>query len=329
MNTNSVIVKIKQKTYHIRHLHEYTRSLSFMKRRYELVHKIAPFTWLDDKYYLEYIFYKKLRYPLNLRDPKTFNEKINWIKLYDRNPLYTQLSDKVIVRDYVEKQIGKEYLNEILGIYDSPLEIPWETLPDKFIIKTNHGSGWNIRCTYKPDLDIYISTQKLTKWLNTNYYELSREWQYKNVKPKILIEKYIQGDDELDLVDYRIFCKNGIPQLVQTEIDTYSNHTRAFFDIEWHQLPFSYNYPITKKVVRKPRNFEEMMEISEKLTKDFHFCRVDFYNNDGNIIFGEMTFTPYSGFANFTPKEYDLKLGNLFDLNSKLLKKQGHFYKNF
>jgi len=312
---------LKQKTYRIRHLQEYTQSLSFMKQRYELIHKIAPFTWLDDKYFLEYIFYKKMKYPLNLREPKTFNEKINWIKLYDRNPLYIQLSDKSLVREYVEKRIGKDYLNEILGIYDSPFDIPWETLPDKFVIKTTHGSGWNIHCINKPDFDIQISIQKLTKWLNTNFYKISREWQYKNIKPRILIEKYIQGDPELDLVDYRFFCKNGNPQIIQTEIDTYSNHTRAFFDTDWHQLPFSYNYPITKKVVPRPWNFEQMLQIAKNLTNDFHFCRVDLYNNDGNIIFGEMTFTPYAGFANFTPKEYDLILGNLFDLNSKLLKK--------
>lgn len=292
-----------------------SQTLDFLKKRSSLLHKIAPYSWLDDKYWVEYYFYRFFNYPLDLRNPRTFNEKIQWVKLYDRNSLYTTLSDKFMVRDYVEAKIGSRYLNDLLYVINSPQEIKWASLPDSFVIKTTHGSGWNIICRNKNDLDLEKATRKLNHWMKCNFYERFREWQYKNIKPKILFERYIHGDPDLDLIDYRIFCREGQPQIIQVELNTYTIHTRAFFDINWNNLNFSYNYPLTYKHVSRPEKFTEMLNMAAALSKDLRFCRVDFFIENHRLIFGEITITPVAGFAAFSPKEYDLKLGKLIPIS--------------
>ncbi len=152
--------------------------------------------------------------------------------------------------------------------------------------------------------------------MSTNFYTLYREWQYKKITPRIIIERFIEGDPEFDLIDYRVFCSHGIPQLIQVEIDTYSNHTRAFYDIGWKRQPYTYNYPLTEKQVPRPKKINEMLEIASQLTNSLNFCRVDFYIENEKIIVGELTFTPIAGYALFQPIDFDFELGELIDLKS-------------
>lgn len=322
MNTNSIFEKIKQKTYRIRHLQEYSQSLSFMKRRYELVHKIVPFTWLDDRYYLEYIFYKKMKYHLNLRDPKTFNEKINWMKLYDRNPLYQQLADKFLVRNYVKNRIGPQYLVPLVACYDRPDQIEWDALPSKFVIKPNHGAGWIVINDGSGLFDHENAIIQINTWLGTNFYKIYREWQYKNIERKILIEDLLATNSPFGLLDYKFFCFNGSPQYVQLNIDRFTDFSLLFLDVEWNLLQVSLeHYPRSNKVIPKPENLPELIDVARALAQGLKFCRVDLYSLDNKIFFGEMTITPNAGMKNFYPPEFDLKLGSLIDLNSKALKK--------
>lgn len=289
--------------------------MNFDKKMSLLIHKIAPYSWLDDKYWLEYYFQKTMGYRLDLKHPKTFNEKLQWMKLYDRNPLYTKLADKYSVREYVTEKIGARYLNDLVGVYDAPEEINWSSLPTKFVLKTTHGSGWNIICSNKEKLDIKESIIKLQNWMSQNFYRRFREWHYKDIKPKIIIEQFIEGDPDFDLVDYRVFCINGKPQIIQVEVNTYTYHTRGFFDLNWNNLNFTYKYPLTNKRVPRPEQLPEMLQLSSQLTENIRFCRVDFLINEKKLTFGEMTFIPFAGYANFEPKSYDMYLGKLIPIN--------------
>lgn len=301
------------------HARDYLNSIRFFRQRFDWIHKKYPFSWLDDRFFLEFYFFRKMGYRLNLKNPQTFNEKINWMKLYDRNPLYKQLSDKLLVRAYIGDRVGCGYLNEVIQVVDSPDQINWMSLPQSFVIKTTHGSAWNIICEDKNGLDIEEASSKLNKWLRSDFYRVYREWQYKDASPRIFIEKYIDCDPNYGLVDYRVFCKHGEPQLIQIELNTYTNHTRGFYSINWERLPFTYNYPFAEVLLPKPSNLEEMLSVASRLTQDLHFCRVDFFDEKSKLLISEMTFTPIAGFAVFEPKHYDYELGTLIDLPKRKL----------
>lgn len=280
----------------------------------------------------DYTYYKNLKpaaYPealqewcqrltgktFNLENPRTFNEKIQWLKLYDSTPLKTRLADKYLVRDWIKEKIGEQYLIPLLGVYDNFDEIDFAKLPNQFVIKCNHGSGWNIIVKDKSKLDLKEVKEKLDEWMSTNFAFLcGLELHYRDIKPKIIIEKYIQelGDA---LYDYRFFCSNG--KVIQIWLDVYSGtpyHQRKIYDKNWNELNIIVKWPRLEKEVEKPKNLEKMIQLSETLSENFALVRVDFYDVNNHIYFGEMTFTSMSGTGKFNPEIEDLKLGNMIKL---------------
>lgn len=275
---------------------------------------------LDKKRYLEikynYIsmlkrhFKKRLGYDLNLDNPQTFNEKIQWIKVYYHNPLYTTCADKYKVRDYVQEKIGKKYLNDIYGFYESVDEIDLDQLPKKFVLKPSHSSGHVIICTDKSKVDWNKEFKKMKKWIKENFFYKNGEWQYKDIKPRIICEKLLDSN----INDYKFFCFNGEPKFIQVDYDRYIEHKRRIYDINWIKADFSLMHEDDNREIPKPINFDLMLELSRILSKEFHFVRVDFYEVESKLYLGELTFTPGNGMEFFRPIEWDKKLGDYFIL---------------
>lgn len=263
-------------------------------------------------------YYDKTGTTLNLEHPVTFNEKIQWLKLYDNTKLKTRLADKYLVREYIKEKIGKQYLIPLLGVYDNFDAINFEELPQKFVMKSNHASGWNIIVENKDSLDIEEARNKFKYWLGKNYaFNVGLELQYKNIVPKIIIEKYIDNGNN-ELFDYRFFCFSGKVHSIWVDVDSGKpTHKRNIYDLDWTLLPLTVNYPNDKELERKPQNFKKMIELAEILSEGFKFVRVDLYEVDGNIYFGEMTFTPQSGIGEWNPPEYNKLMGDLIILENQ------------
>ena len=275
---------------------------------------LGRLNWMPDKWYLSLIFRSKMGYWMNWKNPKTFNEKLQWLKIHDRNPLYTTLVDKYEVRKYIAEKIGEEYLIPLLGVWNSPNEIDFKTLPNQFVLKCTHDSGSVIICKDKANFNTEKAKKHLKDHLAINYYYSAREWPYKNVKPRIIAEKYIE-DENHELNDYKFFCFNGKVKFLQVDYDRFTEHHRNLYDPQWNQLPFSIQYPSKKNtIIKKPRGYEEMLKIAEALSKGFPHARIDFYGINGSIYFGEITFYHGAGFEQFTPSEWDEKMGNLIKL---------------
>ena len=212
----------------------------YLRIRSGLFFKLAPYTWLDDKFKIEYLFYKVFGDTLDLRHPKTFNEKLQWIKLYDRNPIYTKLADKFAVRAYVEHELGKQYIKTLLGVYDSIDEIDWKSLPRQFVIKATHGSHWNVFCFDKANFDFKNARKKITAWMKHNYYWGAREWQYKNICPRIIIEEYITDGSGLLPKDFQVYCFNGKAEFIRVIIGRGSPGRK---DAETSRKELTLNHP--------------------------------------------------------------------------------------
>ena len=277
-------------------------------------HKInQPFV-VPYKKELEQWYIRKCGY-LNLDKPKTFNEKIQWLKLYDSTPIKTRLADKYLVRDWVAEKIGGQYLIPLLGVYDSFDEIDFDKLPDQFVIKCNHSSGWNAIVTDKSQINIHDLKEKFDKWLATNFaYCIGLELHYRDIPPKIIIEQFVSNDGKA-LYDYKFWCFNGKVKYMQFRDDYSSDLKMVFYDLDWHKQPFYYDHPLYNKKLEKPDNFDEMVKIAEKLCQGFAFVCVDLYRlNDGTIKFGEMTFTRSSGTGRWNDEKYNKILGKLIKL---------------
>lgn len=271
---------------------------------------------LDDKEYISRQFEYYLGYCPNLDNPKTFNEKLQWLKLYDRNPKYTQLVDKYEVKKYVANIIGEEYVIPTLGIYNSFEEIDFEKLPQQFVLKCTHGCGGVMVCKDKTGFDINIAKEVLHRKLKQNQYWYGREWPYKNVKPRIIAEQYLEEADTEDLVDYKVLCMNGTAKLAFTCTNRFGEGGLCvnFYDRYWNPMPFKRHYPRRRREVNKPTRYEEMLILSEKLSTGMRFVRVDFYFVKERIFIGEMTFYPGNGIEEFMPEEWDYKLGEMIQL---------------
>lgn len=258
-------------------------------------------------------FHKKL----DLNKPKTFNEKLQWLKLHDRKKIYTTMVDKHRVKEYVANIIGKQYIIPTLGVYNEFDEINFEKLPNKFVIKCTHDSGGLVICNDKEKLDTDYARKKITKSLKTNYYPLGREWPYKEVKPRIIVEKYMIDSKSKELRDYKFFCFNGKVKCFKIDFDRFSNHRANYYDKSGQLLEFGETMfkPDYTRNLSMPINLNEMIKLAEKLSKNIAFLRVDFYEIDNKIYFGELTFFPASGFGKFTDKKWDYKLGEMIDLN--------------
>lgn len=249
------------------------------------------------------LFYIKFKKKLNLKNPQTINEKISWLKLntYNNNPLVTQCADKLKVRDYVKYKGCSEILNNLLGVWDHVDEINWETLPNSFVLKCNHGCKYNILCPDKNELDIKMTKDKLEHWLKEDYWKLFAEVQYKGIEKKIICEEFLKNDNQESLTDYKFYCVNGKVETLVVCLDRWQNHGHAIevnFDKNWNYLPTreqtETNY-LNGKMPNKPSTFNKMLQYSEILSEPFPIVRVDFYEVNGKVIFSELTFTSAGG----------------------------------
>ena len=270
---------------------------------------------LPDKTYIKIKFWLETGYRLDLNNPQSFNEKLQWLKFNDQHDEYTMMVDKYLVKDYVASLIGEKYLIPTIGVYNTIEEIKWEDLPQQFVLKTTGDSGGVIVCKDKTKLNIDETKKKLGKLKNRNYYKYNKEYPYKNVHPRYIVEEYIVDESGYELKDYKFFCFNGEPKFVQIDFDRYSNHRRNVYDINWNLLDLQIKFPKGHdRVFPKPDNYEEMLEVARMLSKGIPHVRIDLYNVTGKIYFGEMTFFHGSGMEVFTPLEWDYKFGDFIKL---------------
>jgi len=270
---------------------------------------------LPDNIYISLLYRLNMNKKLNLLNPSTFNEKLQWLKLHDRNPLYTNYVDKYEVRKFIEKTIGKEYLVPLLGVYDEVEDVDFSILPIQFVLKPTHTSGNVIVCRDKTKLDIVETRKTLMKWLKREYFWYQREWPYKNIKPRIICEELIKTNDGKPPKDYKIFCFNGEPKFVFVASDRGIDTKFDFFDIDWNRQSLKQHYPNSDYIIEKPRQWEKMLELAKILSQGIPHVRVDFYiDSDDHILFGELTFTHFSGIVKFEPESYDNLLGSWLDL---------------
>ena len=271
---------------------------------------------MPDKEYLQRKFRAKLGTSLNLDCPQTFNEKLQWLKIYNRKPEYTVMVDKYKVRDYIAQMLGEEYLIPLLGVWDDPEDIDFDALPNRFVLKCNHNSGSGMCiCKDKSKLNIAKVKAGLRKGLKQDYYLTGREWPYKDVPRKIIAEKYME-DASGDLKDYKFYCFNGEMKFVMINSDrNTSRPTRAdYFDRYFNWLDFTWGYSHAEVHPQMPERFEEMVAIANKLAKGLPHIRVDLYECNGKIYFGELTFFDGSGFDKIEPLEWDFKIGKMLEL---------------
>ena len=272
--------------------------------------------WADDKIYIERCFERRVGYTPDLEFPRTFNEKMQWLKLNDRKKWYTQLVDKCAVKQYVGNLIGEQYIIPTIGIWDEPSQIDFEYLPKQFVLKCNHNSGTVYICKDKNKLNKKEVLKTLKSGMRKNYYLTGREWPYRNVKRKIIAEKFLVDESGTELKDYKIFCFNGKPLYVQVDFGRFTKHERNIYSTEWRYMGFSSMYPTNAdRVIARPVCLEKMLEIASVLSKDIPFLRVDLYVIGDKIYFGEITFYHGSGYERFVPEEWDRKLGDLIDIN--------------
>ena len=272
--------------------------------------------WMPDQMYLKKIFQYSLGYKLDLDAPKTFNEKLQWLKLYDRKPLYTQLVDKFEVRRYVAEKLGESYLIPLIGgPWGSVDEIDFDALPDQFVLKCTHDSGGVIVCRDKAALDIEAAKKKLTQCLKRNYYWSNREWPYKDVKPRIIAEEYLE-DESGELRDYKVMCFDGVPKLIQLHKGRFTQHTQDFYNTDWNRLDLVQGSPLSECIEVRPVFLDSLLDLSSRLSSGFTHVRLDWYSVNGRLYFGEITFYDASGFEAFNPPEYDRMLGDMIDLGT-------------
>lgn len=272
---------------------------------------------MPDRDYLERKFEALMGTPLHLDAPQTFNEKLQWLKLYDRKPEYTMMVDKYRVREYIAQKIGAEYLIPLLGVWDSPDEIDFAALPEQFVLKCNHNSGLGMCiCKDKSTLDLRKVRRELRKGLRQDYYLPGREWPYKDVPRKIIAEKFMIDNEVNELRDYKFFCFRGEVKCFKVDFDRFIDHRANYFDPNGNPMPFGEVVcpPKPDKQLVLPENLDEMIALAEKLSGDVPFLRVDFYNIQGRIYFGELTFSPASGMGKFIPEEWDTVLGRWLQL---------------
>ena len=277
---------------------------------FNILYKVNP------KLELELLFKIKQGYKLNLKNPTTFNEKIQWIKLNDKNPLMPKCVDKYTVREYVESKGCKDILNELLWEGFNPDDIPYDELPDKFVIKVTHGSTFNIICTDKSKLDREESNRKLKLWLEEKFLPCYGEWFYGVEKPRVIVEKFIESDEGLK--DYKVFCFNGEPKYIAVYSERQENNGKPcqeIYDLNWNLTEHHTNsYRLPGQLTEKPNNLDEIIKYSRVLSKDFNHARVDFFNPNNNLIFGEITFTSSAGFGKFSSKEFEIEMGKYLEL---------------
>ena len=272
---------------------------------------------MSDKTYLKLLYRERMGKKLNLNNPQTFNEKLNWLKLNDRKAIYTIMVDKYEAKKYVADLIGEEYIIPTIGKWDKFDEIDFDKLPEQFVLKCTHDSGGLSICKSKESFNKEEAKNKINKSLKKNYYYASREWPYKNVKPRIIAEPYLENQKGKGLIDYKFFCFNGIPKFlyISEGLENHETASISFLDVDFKKASFKRkDYKEYEKIPKEPVNFEKMKELSKILSKGITFLRVDFYEIEGRIYFSELTFYPCSGFIPFEPEKYDKIIGDMLIL---------------
>lgn len=288
-------------------------------KRFRFLVSKGLYNRVSDKLFLKIIYKHKMGKPLNLDSPQTFNEKLQWLKLYDRRPEYTKMVDKYAVRKHIAETIGEEYLIPLLGVWDNSDAIDFNALPNQFVLKCNHNSGVGLCiCKDKSKLDIERTKEGLRRGLKQDYYLTGREWPYKNVPRKIIAERYLVDQNTNEIIDYKFHCFNGDPFYCQVFFDRHTSEKTVFYNMNWEKQeigrpniePYKGEYP-------QPQNFSLMMELARKLAKNLPYARIDLYDVMGHVYFGEITFFPASGFNPFVPDRWDLIWGDLIKLPKK------------
>lgn len=284
----------------------------------EIGKRIVAF--IPTKIWISYRFKKKLGYPMDWENPKTYNQKLQWLKVHDRNPLYTTLVDKYEVKKYISDKIGDQYVIPTLGVWNSFDEIDFEALPNQFVLKCTHDSGGIVIVRDKNKFDKEAARKMFRIALNRNPYDVSREWPYKNVKPRIIAEQYMEDEATAELRDYKFFSFYGEPKamFIASERASVTEETKFdFFDMEFNHLPFTNGHPNATVAPAKPQNFEEMKLLASKLSEQLPQARIDFYEVNGKTYFGEITFFHWGGMKPFDPVEWDYTFGSWIKLPEK------------
>lgn len=265
------------------------------------------------------MWYQRMPYYLDLKNPRTFNEKLQWLKLYDRKPIYTTMVDKYSAKEYVSKIIGQQFIIPTLGVWDSFEQIDFDSLPNQFVLKCTHDCGGIIICKDKHKLDLIKTKIIIENCLKNNFFNFGREWPYKNVKKRIIAEKYLEDRLHHDLFDYKFFCFNGIVKYFKIDFNRFSDHRANYYSRQCELQPFGEAYcpPDFEKKLVIPKTINKMITLAEQLVTGIPFVRVDFYSIEDNIYFGELTFYPNSGTCRFIPNKWDEVLGDFIELPSK------------
>jgi len=278
--------------------------------------------FVNPEKYLQRMFYKRMGYELNLQNPQTYNEKLQWMKLYDHNLLYTKLVDKYEVKHYVSDTIGSQYIIPTIGVWNKVHDIDFEKLPNQFVLKCTHDSGGLVICKDKNSFDTSKAKKILKKSLKRNFYYMGFEWPYKDVKPRIIAETYMEDSKTKELRDYKFFCFDGVVKalFIATERQKEGEDVKFdFFDANFNHLPFRQGHENAEEVPEKPICFEEMKRLASILSKNMPQVRVDFYEVDGKVYFGEMTFFHHGGWTPFEPSKWDNIFGAWLILPPKTL----------
>lgn len=270
---------------------------------------------IPDSVYLKCAYYATFGKKLNLQNPTTFNEKLQWLKLNDRKPIYTTIVDKYAVKKYVADIISEEYIIPTLGVWDQFDDIDFSLLPDQFVLKCTHDSGGLVICADKKQLNMEEARNKINASLKHDYYLNGREWPYKKVPRRIIAEKYMAKADGSIPEDYKILNFNGKPQIIQVDLGRFTNHRKKLFRPDWTELDFDFNYPTEREyTLDKPAVLDKMLDLAKTLSKGYSFLRTDFYVIDNKIYFGELTLYPASGFGRFSPEKWDTEIGGWITL---------------
>ncbi|KNZ42031.1 ATP-grasp fold amidoligase family protein [Acetobacterium bakii] len=294
------------------------------KRKIQQIKESISYLWhlpmvqvfVPDRLYLKLQYRNYFGKALNLDNPVTYNEKIQWLKLYDRKPEYTQMVDKYEVKNYIKKTIGADFLIPLLGVYNNFDDIDFAVLPDQFVLKPNHTSGDVYICRDKSTIDYQQLRKDVNGWMKRRYYWVHREWPYKNVKPRIICEKFISEENEVP-DDYKVLCFNGVAKLIVVHMDRFGNHQKDFYDKEWHKTGITQYYEPSNWTHEKPHKFDKMIELSETLARDMSHVRIDWFIVQDKLYFGEITFYQGSGLEPFENENDDMLLGNFIKLPLK------------
>ena len=279
-----------------------------------LLNRLSPL--FSDRTYIRCLYRLNIgRWP-DLDNPKTFNEKLQWLKLYNRKPEYTIMADKVKAKEWVAELIGQEHIIPTLGVWDDPDDIDFDSLPDQFVLKCNHNSGTGMYiCKDKSKIDVEAVKKGLRKGLKENYFLHGREWPYKNIPRKILAEKFMVDESGMDLKDYKIFTFDGVPHFIEVDYDRFICHKRNVYDIDWRYIEMEIEFPTDNKhQIKKPKHLDELLQMAQILAQGTPHLRVDFYVINEQVYFGEMTFFHGSGHEKFIPEEWNDKFGELIHI---------------